>query len=180
MHFNYLISASPAPPIFESRRDGITKGATLNNSNKGTSQLWRWWTGPLYQTSSKIRSTLKREAMKPGLACCWIWGVHKKSLLSKGREAKVGDAHVCLWARARACVCGVPLPEAAATGSAFIHGPSWMGTVLKQRLPSLRAHKGAAMFAERFLPFLLLIVFLFAVTEYPTGVTSGTQAWIHS
>lgn len=31
--------------------------------------------------------------MKPGLACYWLWGVHKKSLLSKVREAKVEDAH---------------------------------------------------------------------------------------
>lgn len=76
--------------------------------------------------------------MKPGLACYWLWGVHKKSLLSKVREAKVEDAH-----------CGLTLMHVSVEFpsrdhshrlSAFICGPSWMRSVLKQRLPSLRAH----------------------------------------
>lgn len=51
-------------PLFESLSDGITKGATSNNSNKEMSQLWCWWSGPFYQAGSKMKSTLRREATK--------------------------------------------------------------------------------------------------------------------
>lgn len=91
-------------PLFESLSDGITKGATSNNSNKEMSQLWCWWSGPFYQAGSKMKSTLRREATKTELTFFAGLGV----CIRRAHSTKAGRPQCGMHMRA----CGLVLMNA--------------------------------------------------------------------